>query len=113
MHVIACATGATEATCNQRMVNDRISDGYIAHRRANGFYPASVLMAQRVRQLHTRFLRPLSFDDMQISAAQTGTANTHDYIERTCNLWLGNLFDHRFLFIAMKTDRFHMLSPSG
>src|SRR5216683_1113104 len=113
MHVIACATGATEATGNQRMDNDRISNGYIAHRRANGFYPARVLMAQRVRQLHTRFFRPLSLDDVQVGAAETGAANAHDDIKGGCNLWLSDLFDHRRLFILMQTYRFHMLSPSG
>src|SRR2546421_8215662 len=50
---------------------------------------------------------------MQVGAAQTSAANAHDYIEGACHLWLGNLFDHRFLFIAMKTYCFHMYSSIG
>src|SRR5690349_16075024 len=113
VHIIAGTTGAAEATGNQRMNNNCVTDSYIADRRSNLLDPASVLMAQRIRQRYSGFLCPLSFDDMQVGAAEARAANAHNDIEGSSHLWFSYFGDFGKLVIFKKPYSFHMFSPSG
>src|SRR5439155_23271546 len=93
VHIVACTTRATEATGDQWVNNDRIANGHIADCRANSFYPASILMAERIGERHARAISPLSLDNMQISATETSASDAHNHIERTYNLWLSYFCD--------------------
>ncbi len=64
------------------MQDHLVTHGDVGDRVADGVHPAGVLVAYRVRQLNAGLLLPLSFQDVNIGAAHTRTADLHNDVQR-------------------------------
>src|ERR1039457_4957492 len=81
--------------------------GCVGRRRADLVHPARVLVAENVgeRRAHRRV--PLALDDVQVSAADAGAADLHDDVERSADLGLRYVVDHRLSMKFVQPDGLH------
>src|SRR5450631_3020581 len=110
MHIMSGAAGKTETAGHKRMHDNGVANRNMRDRRTDGMHPAGILVPERVGQRDVGLLFPLTFDDVQIGAAQSRAADAHDYVKRPADLRIGDLFHDRFLQVVMKTNGFHVVS---
>jgi hypothetical protein len=70
-------------------------------------HPAGVLVADGVRQGDSALLRPLSFQDVDVGAAHTRTADPHDHVERAFDLGLWDVGELQFGVVSDHLYGFH------
>ena len=113
VHVVAAAAGDAMSAGDQRVADHRIAGFDRGDGGADRLDPAGVLVAHDVRQGDVDFLTPDAFDDVQIGAADAGSAYTHDYIGGLFDSGIGDrfVFDELFLrqsrIVGMQHSRFH------
>ena len=64
------------------MADDRIADGQVLDRRADGVDPAGVLVAEDEGQVGRDDVGEPAVDDVQVGAAQPGAADPDDHVVR-------------------------------
>ena len=89
------------------MQDHLVPDGDVAHRCAHRVHPAGVLVADRVRQGDAGFLFPLAFQDVQVGAADAGTADAHDDVQRSIDGGFGDLGELELGVISDHLDGSH------
>jgi hypothetical protein len=80
---------------DHRVANFHVSDGG-----TDLVHPAGILMPEGVGQGHSSPISPLALDYVQVSAADTGTADLDDDVQRSSDRWFRNFLHHRLLVIT-------------
>jgi hypothetical protein len=79
------------------VADDRVTDGQVVHRRADGVDPAGVLVPEDQRQLRRDDIGEPAVDDMQIGTAQAGPADPDDNVIRPRHLGFWHVIQPRRL----------------
>ena len=72
------------------MDDDRVARPHALDGGAHRLDPARVLVAERVRELDVHLLLPDPLDDVEVGAAQPGSADPHDHIVVSREVRLGD-----------------------
>ena len=96
-HVISSPAGAAHAAGEVRVADDRVADGQVLDRRADGVDPAGVFMAEDDGQVGRDDVGEPAVDDVQVGAAQPGAADPDDDVLRPGRLGFWHVVQARRL----------------
>src|SRR5262249_5431732 len=113
VHIVAGAAGTAQPTCDQRVHDHLVAFAHVGDRRPYRLDPAGVLVADRVRQLHTRLLRPLAFEAVHSGPAHPRTADLDHHVEWLRGLWYGHLLHLEVLVVADDLHGSHVAHESA
>src|SRR5208282_4700442 len=82
VHVVATTAGQAMAAGDKRMANDRIANLDPLDALAHFLHPSGVFVTHDVGEIDVDFTTPNAFDDVQISAADAGSPDSHDHVGR-------------------------------
>jgi hypothetical protein len=110
VHVVADATGATEAAAWLWMQYDRIALGQIGYSLANLFDPACVFVTERKWHLVGDPAED-TLHQVEVRATHSGAGDAHDDIQWTADLRLRNIDDSGWLIELEEPYRLHYRPP--
>src|SRR5690349_6858850 len=107
VHVVAGPAGVAQTAGRGRVQDDRVADGHVGDGRADLVHPARVLVPEDVGERGAHGRVPLALDDVQVGPADAGAADLHDDVQRSADLRLGYVVDHRLGVEFMQPDGLH------